>query len=500
MELTASFRVLLDSFAPVFTEPSYATFCLLMTGWILSTRHRYVTDLIISSDSVGNGHFTDYHRFFSQAAWNIDELWKILAQLLVAVFVGDQGRILLAGDDTLCRKRGLSLFGAGMHHDPLISSRKKKLVRWGHDWVIVALIVVSPWWAPGKVLALPIGARLYRNRQGVTKGKGRAKLPAARASATKTAGRSEKRKRKLQKRAVRRDRRQAARQARKASSSPKAKAAPPSAPHRTRPELLRELLTLVASWFPERKLLVLVDSLYSGESVLQYLPKNMDLIGPVHPKAALYEPAPAPPAGRRGPHRKKGKRLPGLQAWADQPTRWTTFTFDQYGLHTTLEVKTTEGLYYTAGKDRLLTFVLSRDAEGERPTRIFYCTDLTLDLREILSFYSHRWAIEVAHYDVKQHLGFEDPANRTPLAVQRTAPMALFLYSLTVLWYHQDGHRHLQFPNRPWYPHKSEPSFADMLTTLRRQSWDEKLSPVQPRSTPWRKKLNLLKSLAALAG
>ena len=116
MELTASFRVLLDSFAPVFTEPSYATFCLLMTGWILSTRHRYVTDLIISSDSVGNGHFTDYHRFFSQAAWNIDELWKILAQLLVAVFVGDQGRILLAGDDTLCRKRGLSLFGAGMHH------------------------------------------------------------------------------------------------------------------------------------------------------------------------------------------------------------------------------------------------------------------------------------------------------------------------------------------------------------------------------------------------
>ena len=34
-------------------------------------------------------------------------------------------RRLIALDDTLCRKRGLSTFGTGMHHDPFISSRKK---------------------------------------------------------------------------------------------------------------------------------------------------------------------------------------------------------------------------------------------------------------------------------------------------------------------------------------------------------------------------------------
>ena len=123
MEGIITFMVLLDVFQPVFTQPSFATFRLLMTGWILSHRHRYVTDLILSSDSVGNGHFSDYHRFFSHASWSIDQLWRLLAGLLIKVLIGSDAVILLSGDDTLCRKRGLGLFGVGMHHDPLISSR-----------------------------------------------------------------------------------------------------------------------------------------------------------------------------------------------------------------------------------------------------------------------------------------------------------------------------------------------------------------------------------------
>ena len=58
-----------------------------------------------------------------------------------------------------------------MHYDPLISSRSKALVSWGHDWVVLCLIIVHPFWAPTKVFALPIAARLYINRQGLTKGK-----------------------------------------------------------------------------------------------------------------------------------------------------------------------------------------------------------------------------------------------------------------------------------------------------------------------------------------
>jgi hypothetical protein len=476
MEVTGTFVALLGEFRWVFTAPTFNTFVLLMSGWILSVRHRYVTDLIISSDSVGNGHFSDYHRFFSHAAWDIDDLWKLLLQLLLRVVVGE-GRILLAGDDTLCRKRGLNLFGVGMHHDPLISSRAMKLVSWGHDWVILYLLVVCPWWAPTKVFALPIGARLYRNRQGVTKGQKKQPQQSRAASAAKPRVSSGTRQKKATKKQMKKARQAARRRRRKvARATPRshknpAKASPVA--HRTRPELLLEMLQLVAGWFPERKFLLVVDSLYSGRSVLSHLPSNMDLIGPVHPKAALY--APPPPRSGRGAPRKKGDRLPDRDAWAQDGSRWQTLDFDQFGLHTRLRIKSREGLYYKAGKSRLLKFVLTRDAAGQRPTQIYYCTDLQLTEREVLSSYACRWSVEVTHQYAKQLLGLDDPANRTELAVQRTAPMALFLYSLIVTWHAQHGYRHLRFPERPWYRRKTEVSFGDMLTTLRRVTWENQL-------------------------
>ena len=44
-----------------------------------------------------------------------------------------------------------------------------------------------------------------------------------------------------------------------------------------------------------------------------------------------------------------------------------------------------------------------------------------------------------------------------------------------VVWFHGAGRRSVQFPFRPWYQKKAEPSFADMLTTLRRLSYEEKI-------------------------
>ena len=163
-------------------------------------------------------------------------------------------------------------------------------------------------------------------------------------------------------------------------------------------------------------------------------------------------------------------------------------------------MKTRTGLYYKAGKDRLLRLVLSQDTVGQRPTRIFYSTDVTMKPREILSIFSQRWSIEVTHFDCKQHLGLEDPANRTPSAVERTAPMAMFLHSLTLVWFATEGHADLQFPERPWYDWKTEPSFADMLTTLRRKSWEDQLSPASLSTTPANNSHRLLTFLATLAG
>ena len=69
-------------------------------------RHRYVTELIQSAGAVHRGHHSRYHRFFSNAAWSIDDLYEALAREAVATFY-PEGTIELGVDDTLCRKRGL---------------------------------------------------------------------------------------------------------------------------------------------------------------------------------------------------------------------------------------------------------------------------------------------------------------------------------------------------------------------------------------------------------
>jgi hypothetical protein len=432
MQLTASFRSLLHRHRPVFTAPTFATFLYVATGWCLSPRHRYVTELIQSSGATHRGHHSRYHRFFSNAAWSLDDLYESLAREAIAAFY-PTGEIRSALDDTLCRKRGLTIFGTGMHYDPLISSRSKTLVSWGHDWVVLALLIPEPSWSPSKVWALPVGARLYRNHQGLTKGKAKAKAKGRR---------------------------------------PTRRKADPD--HRTRPELAVELLRWFARLFPGRRIVVSGDSAYGGQSVLQHLPEGVDLISRVASNAALYEPAPPRRDKQRGAPRKKGARLPAMADWAADPTPpWEALEFDQYGLHATLQVKTIRGLYYRAGKDRLLVIVLVRDVAGGRPDQMFYCTRLEWDARTILSQYAGRWSIEVLFFNSKQMMGFEDPANRTPLAVQRTAPVGMVLYGLMLIWFDREGHRLVSYPDRPWYRSKSEPSFADILSTLRRVSWQE---------------------------
>src|SRR5512135_1191119 len=79
MELTSSFVDLLPQFSPVFTAPTYQTFVAIVAGWVLSQRHRFITEVIFSSGHVGHGHWSRFHRFFSHAAWDLDTLSLFLA-------------------------------------------------------------------------------------------------------------------------------------------------------------------------------------------------------------------------------------------------------------------------------------------------------------------------------------------------------------------------------------------------------------------------------------
>ena len=74
MKLTPSFAPLLLHFAPVFTAPTFRTFVQIVTRWILSQQHRYITEVIFSGGNVGNGHWSRFHRFFSHPSWDIEAL------------------------------------------------------------------------------------------------------------------------------------------------------------------------------------------------------------------------------------------------------------------------------------------------------------------------------------------------------------------------------------------------------------------------------------------
>lgn len=460
MEIVISFQRWLQPFSSLFSTNSFSLWTTLLTGWVLSQRTRFVSDMIVSSDATRKCAWANFYRFFNRYKWSMDAVLLLLLCLIIDRFFPPGTMITLAVDDTLCRKRGLRLFGVGMHYDPLISSKGKKLTSWGHNWVVVCVIIHGLPWAPKVAWSLPVGFRLYLNQQGVTKGKKKnAKGKTKKQTSRKNA-----------------------------------------AGHRTRPKLALEILQIIAERFPDREFLVSGDSLYGGKSVVRHLPSNMNMISRAPLNAALYAPAATPTEKKSGRPRKKGDRLPSIEAWADDPSsRWTTFEFNEYGLHCKLRWKHQDALYYTVGGPRLLRIVLVEDLSGGRGRQVFFSTTIQLNVPFILRTYAKRWSIEVTFENSKQLLGIADPAVRKEESVRRVAPTAGVLYGLIFLWFDDEGHRHVEFPDRPWYLNKRTPSFGDMLTTLRRLSWEEKVMVAEKEGT-LKKAIAQLTYFLSLAG
>ena len=137
--------------------------------------------------------------------------------------------------------------------------------------------------------------------------------------------------------------------------------------------------------------------------------------------------------------------------------------------------------------------------KGGRGQEAFYSTCYQATAEEVIRWYAMRWSVEVANRDSKQSLGFEQPQGWTRRAVERTAPLAMLLYSLIVLWFAEEGHRHWRPLDCPWYVSKAEPSFADMLATLRRLSVRRRVLSLAVRGPGSRKLKQLLENTAALA-
>lgn len=429
--LVSSFRDLILSFAPVFSQPSYQNFLTLIAGWVFCFGRHTVTNLIVAAGAVGKKHFTCFHRFFSRATWRLESVGHVILKLTLR-FVPDGESVLLAVDDTLGRKTGRHIWAAGMHHDPLRSTATRPAFSFGHSWVVLSIIVPLPY-IKHRRIAIPFLFKLYRKK--VKKRKpGR---PKGERKSTGAAGAKE---------------------------------------YRTRPQLAVEMLEIVAEWLEGRGFRVVGDSEYSGKSISRHLPLTADLVGRMPMDAALYaEPEPRKPQ-QRGRTRKKGARLPNPTQFASsRSVKWTKTRVDIYGKSVRVWFKSMRALWYNSAGEQPVKVVVVRDPSGNRRDDCFFTTDLSMTESQVIETIGRRWSLEVAFRDTKQYLGFEEPQSWTRKAVERTAPMAFMLYSMTVLWYAEHGEalRDGWFVTRPWYRKKRSASFADILATLRQASWAE---------------------------
>ena len=416
--------VLLGCFAPLFTQPSFLHAKRLLIGAILTPGRRTVTACLRILGLEASRSFQNYHRVLSRAAWSPLQASRILLLLLIAAFAR-LGVLVLGVDETLERRWGKKIEARGIYRDPVRSSRGHFVKASGLRWVSLMLLVRVPFaeriWALPFLTALAPSERYARSQ-----------------------GRR----------------------------------------HKKITDWARQMVKQVSRWVPEHTLILVCDSTYATFEFLHSLLGIATVITQARLDSALYALPPDPTPGRRGRRRIKGERLPSLrQRLADPSTVWKPVKLRTwYGrTHKVVEVTSFTALWYHKGKPAIhARFVLVRDPEGTLEPRAYLCTNPRLKPVRILGFFVRRWQMEVTFAEVRRHLGVETQRQWSRLAIARTTPVLLGLFSLVTLLA-QRMHRQLplQVRGAAWYE-KPAPTFSDALAAVRRHLWAAENSSLSP--------------------
>jgi hypothetical protein len=126
VELVPSFVELLQPFRQAMTSPTFASLLTVLAGWVLCRRHTVCGALCcgIAAGAAVPKHHSAYHRVFSAARWSLDAVGLGVLSLVMCCAGAAGAAVFLVADDTLCRRRGRRVWGAGMHYDPLLTGRK----------------------------------------------------------------------------------------------------------------------------------------------------------------------------------------------------------------------------------------------------------------------------------------------------------------------------------------------------------------------------------------
>ena len=408
----------LEPFVPLFSRRLWPRVLVLVAGTLLAPGKRTVTAALRVMGLAQAPRFERYHRVLNRARWSSLAVSRVLLSLLVAAFA-PTGPLLLGIDETIERRRGKRITAKGIYRDPVRSSHEHFVKASGLRWICLMLLVPIPW--AGRIWALPFLTALAPSER-YDQERGRR--------------------------------------------------------HKTLAAWARQLLLLVRRWWPERPIIAVADSSYAALELLaacQAWPQPVTVITRLRLDAALYAPAPPRRPRQVGRPRLKGQRLPTPAAVAAAPTTtWTQITIpDWYGTgERRVEVSSDTAVWYHTGLLPVpLRWVLIRDPHGQFDTQALLCTDLTVAPEQIVAWFVRRWQLEVTFEEARRHLGIETQRQWSDLAIRRTTPALLGLFSLVTLFTHQYVSR-TPAPIRQaaWYL-KAQPTFADALALVRREQW-----------------------------
>src|SRR5918993_151078 len=382
--LPKSMIQVLAPFAPLFSKSVFEHVQLLLVGAILAPGKRTVASALRAVSLEDERRFCRYHRVLSRAVWSSREASRVLLGLLVEAFV-PEGPLVLGIDETLERRRGKKISAKGIYRDPVRSSREHFVKTSALRWVCLTLLTPVPW--ASRVWALPfLSALAYSERYAQEQGKR----------------------------------------------------------HKSLTEWAWQMLLLVRRWYPERQIVAVADGGYASLKLLdrcRHLGRPITFITRLRLDAALYKPAPPRKPHQMGRPRLKGSRLPNLSRVVEDPkTAWMPISVsDWYGAaRRTVEIVSDTAVWYSTGLPAVpVRWVLIRDPHEEFETQALLCTDLDADPERIISWFVKRWQMEATFQEVRQRLGFETQRHWSDLAIQRSAPALLALFSMLTLFAHK---------------------------------------------------------------
>ena len=196
--------------------------------------------------------------------------------------------------------------------------------------------------------------------------------------------------------------------------------------------------------------------------------------------AALYAPAPPRQPGQQGRPPLKGARRPALKTILDQPQiTWASAVVAWYdGTTRTVELTSQTAVWYRSGKPPvLIRWVLIRDPRDPSPPRPCCVPTRRRTPTQVLEWFVPALATGSHFQEVRTHLGVETQRQWSDLAIARTTPVLLGLFSWTTLAAHA-------LQNDTLSPSAPRPG----TTNHRRPSWTP--SPRCDVTCGWRRRVS----------